>query len=157
MAASSSVIEFCAAVNAFLGLPAAATSCFRTSMIFLQDSMAVFERAEDFLFGDLLRAGFDHHDALVAAGHDHVELRRAGFRIGGIGDVFAIDDANAHGADEVVERNIGNGERGAGADDGEHAGIVLGIGREHHRDDLRFVEIAFREQAGASAGRSCGW
>ncbi len=46
----------------------------------------------------------------------------------------------------MVERNIGNSQRRACADDGENSRIMFGIGREHHRNDLRLGEIAFRKQ-----------
>ncbi len=54
--------------------------------------------------------------------------------------------ADAHGRQHVMERNIGNGQRGGRADDAEHRGILFGIGREHHGDDLGFVHEAFGEQ-----------
>ena len=101
----------------FLGLARRRNQLLQNGDDLLAGFEAKFQRAEHFLFGNLLRAGFHHHDALVAAGHDDVELRRAGFRVSRVGDVFAVDHADAHGADEVVERNIGNGERGARADD----------------------------------------
>ena len=88
---------------------------------FLAAFMAVFESAKNFFFRGLLRAGFHHHNALLGGGDDDVQLRSAAFRIGGIGDVFAIDHAHANCADQVMKRNIGNGERGAGADDAQHA------------------------------------
>ena len=37
-------------------------------------------------------------------------------------------------------------ERRRRAGDGEHVGVVLGVGREHERDDLRLVAPAGREQ-----------
>ncbi len=46
----------------------------------------------------------------------------------------------------MMERNIGDGQRGARANDGQRAGILLGIGRKHHGDDLGFVHEAFGEQ-----------
>ena len=46
----------------------------------------------------------------------------------------------------MMERDIGNGQGGGGADDRERIRILLGIGREHHRDDLGFVQEAFGEQ-----------
>ena len=40
----------------------------------------MFQSAEDFFFGNLLRTGFHHHEALVAAGDDHVEFGRPASR-----------------------------------------------------------------------------
>ncbi len=54
--------------------------------------------------------------------------------------------ADAHAAQHVLERDVGDGQRGAGADNGERAGIALRIGRQHHADHLRLVHEAFGEQ-----------
>ncbi len=108
--------------------------------------VAELDGAEHFLFGGLLRARFHHHDAVFGAGHDDVQLRFAAFGVGGVGDVFAVHHADAHAAQHMMKGNIGNGQRGARADDGQRVGILLGIGREHHGDDLGFVQEAFGEQ-----------
>ena len=42
--------------------------------------------------------------------------------------------------------NLGERERRRGAGDGEHVGVVLGVGRQHERDDLRLVAPAGREE-----------
>ena len=64
----------------------------------------------------------------------------------GIDDVLAVDEADADAGDRLLERDLGERERGRGAGDGQHVGVVLGVGREHQRDDLRFVAPAGREQ-----------
>ena len=106
----------------------------------------MFQSAKNFLFSNLLRARLDHDNTLVAARHNHVKFRGAGFGVSGVGDVFPVDNADAHGADQVVERDIGNRQRGAGADNAEDARIVLRIRRQDHGDDLRLGEITLREQ-----------
>ena len=97
-------------------------------------------------FGRLLRARFHHHDAAFGGGHDDVQLGLAAFGIGRVGDVFAFHHSDAHSAQHVVERNVGDGQRGARADDGEGVGVLLRIGREHHGDDLGFIQKPFGEQ-----------
>ena len=47
---------------------------------------------------------------------------------------------------DVGEGQVGNGQGRARAHDGERIGVLLGIGREHHGDDLGFVEEPFGEQ-----------
>ena len=109
--------------------------------------VAELDRVQHFRFGDLLRAGFHHHDAVFGAGHHDVELRFAGLRRRWDWPIrLAVHHADAHAAQDVVERNVGNRQRRAGADDGERAGIALRIGREHHGDDLRLVHEAFGKQ-----------
>ena len=46
----------------------------------------------------------------------------------------------------MLERNVGDRQRGSGADDGQRARIAFGIGRQHHGDHLRLVHEAFGEQ-----------
>ena len=60
--------------------------------------------------------------------------------------ILAVLHAHPDAAQHVVERDIGNGQRGGGADNGQRIGILFGIGRQDHGDDLSFVQEPFREQ-----------
>ena len=75
-------------MNARFGLPAAATNLLDNGGDLLAALVAELDSAEDFRFGNLLRARFHHHDAVFGAGHDDVQLRLAAFRVGGVGDVL---------------------------------------------------------------------
>ena len=44
------------------------------------------------------------------------------------------------------ERNVGNGQRRAGADDRQRIRILLGVGRKDHGDDLGFIQEPFGKQ-----------
>ena len=105
-----------------------------------------FERVDDLLFGHFLRAGLDHHQAVLAAGDDEVELALLALREGRVDEVLAVDQADAHAGNGLLERNLGERERGGGAGDREHVGVVLAVGRQHQRDDLRFEAPAGREE-----------
>ena len=107
---------------------------------------AVFQRAQNFVFRRLLRAGFHHHDALFGGRNNDVQLRGARFGVGRVSNVLAVDEAHADRAHKMMKRDIGDRQSGARADDGEHAGVGFRISRQNHRDDLGFVEVAFREQ-----------
>ena len=65
---------------------------------------------------------------------------------GRVDDVLAVDEADADAGDRLLERNLGERERGRGAGDRQHVGVVLGVGRQHERDDLRLVAPARREE-----------
>ena len=87
--------------------------------------VAEFDGCQHFVFGRLLRAGFHHHDAVFGARDDDVELGFAwSLRRSGLATQLAVDHADAHAAQHVLERNIGNGQRRAGADDGQRGGIA---------------------------------
>ena len=103
----------------------------------LAASVAVLDGLQHFLFGGVLRAGFHHHDAFFGARDHDIDLGFARFVVAGVRHQLAVDRAHAHAAQHVLERNIGNRQRRARADDGQRAGIALRIGREHHGDHLR--------------------
>ena len=108
--------------------------------------VAELDGAEDLRFGDLLRAGFHHHDAVFGAGDHDVQLGFAALGVGGVGQVLAVFHAHANAGQHVGEGDIGNGQRGGRADDRQGVGILLGIGRKDHGDDLGFVQEPFGKQ-----------
>ena len=101
--------------------------------------MAEFDGVDDHFFADFFRAGFDHHDAVGGADDHDVHQALAHLVVGGIDDELSVDLADAHRADRSEERNVGKRERGRGAVDAEHVGIVTAVGREHEGDDLRLA------------------
>ena len=133
-------------VNSRLVLPASFMSSRMAAAIFLQQSWPILDGAQHLGFGGLLRPGFHHDDAVFGARHHDVELAFAAFAIGGIGDVLPVFEPYADAAQHVRERNIGDGQRRRRAGDGQRIGVLLRIGREHHGDDLGFVEEAFGEE-----------
>src|SRR5207249_7955858 len=104
------------------------------------------DSAEHLGFGNLLRAGFHHDDALFSAGHHDVQFGLAAFGVRRIGDEPAAFHPHANASQDVVERDIGNGQSGGGTADGERVGILFGVGRKDHGDDLGFVEESFGKQ-----------
>ena len=137
-------ISFFATVSFFLPASFARSSIAAT--ICLIAACARLERLDDLLLGHFLRARFDHHEAVLAAGDDEVELALLALLEGRVDDVLAVDEADAHAGDRLLERNLRERERGRRAGDREHVGVVLRVGREHERDDLRLVAPAGREQ-----------
>ena len=93
-----------------------------------------------------LGAGLDHHDAVARAGDDQVERALLALGVGRVDDVLVVDHADAHAGDGLLERNLRDGQRRRGAGDRQHVGVVLGVGRQHQRDDLRLVAPAGWEE-----------
>ena len=112
----------------------------------LDGLMCGLEACQRFVFRDFLRPGFHHDDAVLAAGDHEVEPALAALLERGVDDVSAIDQADAHTGDGLLERHVRQREGCGGAGDGEHVGVVVLVGREHKRDDLRLEAPAGREQ-----------
>ena len=106
------------------------------------------ERGDGVGFGYLLSARFHHHDPVHAAGDDEIERALFSLRERWIDDELPVDHPDAHAGNRLLERNARQGKRGGGAGNGEHVGVVLGVGRKQQRDHLCFVP-----PAGANSGR----
>ncbi len=105
-----------------------------------------FERADHFLLGDFPGAGLDHQDAVGAAGDDEIQRALLALAIGRIDDDAAVHDADADAGDRLLERDLRQRERGGCAGNRQHVGVVVLVGRQQQRDDLRFVAPAGREE-----------
>ena len=107
--------------------------------------------------GEFLGRAFDHDDFFSIADIDEVEVAVGAFVMRGVDDELAVDAADAHGADGSGERNVGNAERGRGTVDRKDVRVVLAIGAQEERNDLRVVEIALRkERAQGTIGHARG-
>ena len=84
--------------------------------------------------------------AVFGADDDQVEVGDVALAVGRVEDDLAVDQADAHRADGVVERDLGEDERRRGAVDRQDVGIVLAVGREDEGDDLRLAGVAGGEE-----------
>ena len=103
-------------------------------------------RAQHDLFRQFLGFGFDHHHGGTGGGDDEIEIARLGLFQRRVQDVFAVDIADARGADRAHERHARDGKRGGRGDHREDVGLVLAVIAQHLADDVDFVVEAFREQ-----------
>ena len=126
--------------------PASAASESMASQISRMAFVAGLERQNRLFFRHLLGAGLDHHDAVLAAGDDQVEAAFLALREGRVDDVLPVDQADADAGDRLLERHLRQRQRRGGAGDREHVAVVLDVGRDHERDDLRFEVPAGREE-----------
>ncbi len=108
--------------------------------------VAEHDAAEHDLFAELLGLALDHQHRGFGAGDDQVHLRVEQRGLAGVQHVVAVDVADARGADRAVERNAGDRQRGARADQRRDVGRDFRVQRQHVDDDLDFVVEAFREQ-----------
>ena len=90
-------------------------------------AVAEHHGAEHDVFAELLGFGFHHHHRVMGAGDDQFELG-----IGHVVDrrielVFAVDVADAGGADRAHEGQAGNGQRGGHRDHRHDIGIIFQV------------------------------
>jgi hypothetical protein len=112
----------------------------------LDRGVAALERLDHLVFRHFLRARLDHHDAVLGAGDDEVERAALPLLEGRVDDEVAVGEADADAGERAALRNARQRQRRRGAGDREHVGIVVGVGRDDERDDLRLVAPAVGEE-----------
>ena len=108
--------------------------------------MRQVERLEDLVLAHFLGARFHHHDRVLAAGDDEIEAALAALLEGRVDEVLAVDEAHAHAGNRPGEGDARERERRRRAGDREDVAVVIGIGGDDKRDDLRLVPPAGREE-----------
>ena len=108
--------------------------------------VAELDGGEDDFLGLLLGAGFDHHDAVLVADDHDVHGAAGTLGIGGVDDELAVHAAYAHGADGGAKGNVRERQGTGSGVDADHVGIVLLVGGEDQRDDLRLIAEAVGEE-----------
>ena len=114
--------------------------------------MAEHDRAQHFLFGQLIGFRFHHHHGVFGASDNQIQplfrlqtqLRHVIHR--GVQHIFAIDETNASRANRAHEGHARNGQRRRGGDHGHNIGVIVQIARQHGGHDQNFVLEAFNEQ-----------
>ena len=130
--------------------------------LFLQladlDHFAVGEhdRLEHLVFGNLLAEALDHQDRFFAAGDDQVERAGLELRLRRQHDQPAVDQADPHRRDRIVEGNRRDAQGGTGTGRGMDVGIVFLIAGQHVGHDLNFVgkPSGKRGRSGRSVSRA---
>ncbi len=109
-------------------------------------AMRKLDRIHNALFRNLLRAGLDHHDAVLGADDHDVQRALLTLGIGRIHDELVVDDADAHCAHRAVKRNVAQRKRTARAIDPKHIRIIFLIRGVDECNHLRLVAEGFRKQ-----------
>ena len=111
----------------------------------LEMAVAEHHGAEHDVFGQLLFFRFHHHDGVLRAGDDEIELALGHLVELRIEHVFVVDEADAGAADRPHERYAGQRERRGSRDHRDDVGIVLLVVRQHGDGHLRIAAPAFGE------------
>ena len=104
-------------------------------------SVRELERFHELLFRHFLRGAFNHDDVVFRADVNQIEIAVSALVVRWVRDELAIHATHAHRANRAGKWNVGNAERGGRAVDRENIRIVLSVGAEQDRNDLRVVEI----------------
>ena len=119
--------------------------------------LAELQRGVEIRLGDFLGRAFIHHDVVVVADVDKVEVAFGHFRVRRIGDELAVDAADAHRAERPGPRNVADHQRGASADDAQNVRIVFAVRAQHDGLDLDFVVPALgKQRADGAVGEAAG-
>ena len=89
--------------------------------------MTEFNRIDNRIFGNPVRAALDHHHAIFCSNHGDIQRAFEPLGIGRIDHELAIHLTYAHRADRAAERNIGKRQGRSGGVDAHHIGIVIFI------------------------------
>ena len=109
------------------------------------------------VLGKLLGLRFDHHDGVVGAGDDEVELAFLDLVLGRVEDIFAVGIADAGGGDRAHERDSGEGESGGSGDHRDDVGLVLAvIGQDLGDHEDLVVEALGEERADRPVDEAAG-
>ncbi len=113
----------------------------------LEAAVGEHHPAQDLVFGQLLDFGFDHHHRVFGAGDDEIHpVALAQLVEGRVEHIFAVDEADAGGADRAHERHARKGQGGGGGDHGDDIGIVLQVVGQDRDDHLGLMLEALDEQ-----------
>ena len=102
--------------------------------------------AQHDFFGQLLGLRFHHHNGVLRAGDDKIEIAFFHLVDRGIENVLAVAEADAGAADRAHERRAGQRQRRGRSDHGDDVRIVLLIVRQHGYGDLGVAAPAVGEQ-----------
>ena len=91
-------------------------------------------------------AGLNHDEAVFGPGDDEIQRASLALLVGRVDHVLSVDLADAHASDRLLERDARQRERGGGAGQCQHIRVVVGVCRQHERDNLRLVAPARRKQ-----------
>ena len=112
----------------------------------LQLLMSLHEGVKHLVLRNFLRAGLDHDDLVLGRAQGNVHLGNLALLGGRVDDGLAVDDADLAAGYNVVERDVGDGDRDGSAQQSDYLGRVVIIVLEDGADDGNVVAQVFREQ-----------
>ncbi len=104
--------------------------------------------AEHNVLGDLVSAGLDHNDLVAGGGDGAVHLAGLFFLARRVDEILAVLEPEADACDGSVERNVGDGDGGGGADHSGDLGAAVVINAHNGAGDDNVVsEVGGEEGA----------
>ena len=108
--------------------------------------LAELDRFHDGALRHFVGAGLHHHDGVVGAGDDKIQVTLFALRECGVNQELPFDVSHPHRADGAREGRLGDRERDRGANRSKHVQVILSISREDGYDYLDIVAESFREE-----------
>ncbi len=108
--------------------------------------MAKDHRAQHLVFAQQFSFGFNHQYGRFGTGNHQIQFAGLQLFLGWVQYVLVVDVTHASGADWAIERNTGQRQRGGCADHRDDIRVNLRVNGNNGRDNLNFVNEAFREQ-----------
>ena len=100
----------------------------------------------EFFVRNFVGGSFKHHNIVLVANVDKIEVTAFHLFMRGIGDKLATDTTDANTTKRSGPRDVTDGQRGGGTQDAHHIRFIFTVGAEEERLHLHFVEPAFRKQ-----------
>ena len=113
---------------------------------FLVFRMTCHNAVEHILVGHFVCTGFDHCDALIGGSDGNSHLGELSLLCRRVDDELAVDEADGNAADGAVPRNVGDGQRDAGADECGNLRGAIRVNGHDGADDGNIVAHVLREQ-----------
>ncbi len=105
------------------------------------------EGVENDRLGQPVRSALDHDHRVPGAGDHQIELAALALVVGREEHELTVDPADPDPGDRGGEGNVaGHHQRGRGAGEREHVGVVLTVGGQHEADDLSVAVVPVRKQ-----------
>ena len=108
--------------------------------------MTKHDRAQHLVFAQQFSFGFNHQYCGFGTCDNQIQFAGLQLFLGRVQHVLVINITNASGANWAVERNTRQGQRCGSADHRDDIRVNLRVNGNHGRDNLNFVNEAFREQ-----------
>src|SRR6516162_10337746 len=104
------------------------------------------QRFDNFFFRHFERASFHHHDALLGAGNNDVQLAGLLLGNGRVGHQLPVEQTHANGRNRVAEWQIGTigGRRGGGHRN--HIRVIGAVRRQNQGNNLGLIPPAIGKQ-----------
>ena len=111
----------------------------------LDGALSEEQRLHHGVLVDLFRAALHHEDGVARGGHDDVHIALLALQLARVGDELPADAAHAHAGEGEREGDVRHGQREGRTGQRQYVCVVLVVGREDGRDDLRLVLVALGE------------